>query len=113
MSHFIKTLSIAALGACAILAHADTKLGPYEPVTDARLINPEAKNWLMYRGNYQGWGYSPLEKINSKNVKKLDLAWSFSTGVTEGHQSPPHCEQRLYVHHHAQRSGDCFECHYG
>ena len=89
MSHLIKKLSIAALSACSILAHADTKLGPYEPVTDARLISPEANNWLMYRGNYQGWGYSPLEKINAGNVKKLDLAWSFSTGVTEGHQSPP------------------------
>ncbi len=89
MSHLIKKLSIAVIGACAIMAHADTKLGPYEPVTDARLINPEAKNWLMYRGNYQGWGYSPLEKINTGNVKKLELAWSFATGTTEGHQAPP------------------------
>ena len=40
MSHLTKKLLIAVLGACAILAHADTKLGPYEPVTDARLINP-------------------------------------------------------------------------
>jgi len=70
MSHLTKKLFIAAMGACAILDNADTKLGPYEPVTHARLINPEAKNWLMYRGNYQGWGYSPLEKINTQNVKK-------------------------------------------
>ena len=56
MSHLTKKLFISVMGACAILAYADTKLGPYEPVTDARLINPEAKNWLMYRGNYEGWG---------------------------------------------------------
>ncbi len=61
---------------------------PYSPVTDARLQNPEARNWLAYRGNYQGWGYSPLAKINDKNVSKLQLAWSFNTGVQEGHQSP-------------------------
>ncbi len=62
---------------------------PYSPVTDARLQNPEARNWLAYRGNYAGWGYSPLEKVNNKNVSKLQLAWSFTTGVQEGHQSPP------------------------
>ena len=33
----------------------------YSPVTDARLKNPEPENWLMLRGNYQGWMYSPLE----------------------------------------------------
>jgi alcohol dehydrogenase (cytochrome c) len=43
----------------------------------------------MYRGNYSGWGYSPLDKINTANVKKLTLAWSSATGVTEGHQAPP------------------------
>lgn len=62
---------------------------PYTPVTDARLQNPEARNWLAYRGNYAGWGYSPLEKITDKNVSKLQLAWSYTTGVQEGHQSPP------------------------
>ena len=61
----------------------------YSPVTEARLQNPEAENWLMYRGNYGGWGYSPLDKINAGNVGKLQLAWSFSTGQVEGHQSPP------------------------
>jgi glucose dehydrogenase len=57
---------------------------PYSPVTDARLQNPEPRNWLAYRGNYAGWGYSPLEKVNNKNVSKLQLAWSFTTGVQEG-----------------------------
>jgi alcohol dehydrogenase (cytochrome c) len=89
MSHLLKKMSIAVIGACALMAHADTKLGPYAPVTDARLSKPEPQNWLMYRGNYGGWGYSALDKINSRNVKKLKLAWSSATGSTEGHQSPP------------------------
>jgi alcohol dehydrogenase (cytochrome c) len=63
--------------------------GGYAPVTDARLLNPEPHNWLMYRGNYEGWGYSPLDRITKGNVKRLVPVWSFSTGVTEGHQSPP------------------------
>ena len=61
----------------------------YSPVTDARLVNPEPQNWLMYRGNYAGWGYSPLDQITPANVKKLRPVWTLSTGVTEGHQSPP------------------------
>ena len=89
MSHTLKKLTLALISATALMAHAGDKLGTYSPVTDARLQNPEPGNWLMYRGNYNGWGYSPLEKINSKNVKKLTLAWSSATGVTEGHQAPP------------------------
>src|SRR5262245_49270461 len=61
----------------------------YTDVTESRLLNPEAQNWLMYRGNYSGWGYSPLDRITPANVKKLVPVWSLSTGVTEGHQSPP------------------------
>jgi alcohol dehydrogenase (cytochrome c) len=73
-----------ALGAVSA-AHAQN----YSPVTAARLSNPEPENWLMTRGNYQGWSYSPLDKINTGNVKKLVPIWSYSTGVTSGHQSPP------------------------
>ena len=83
------TLAAAALAACTFAAHAEVDLGPYVPVTDARLANPEPSNWLQYRGNYGGWGYSPLEKINAGNVGKLKLAWSMATGQTDGHQSPP------------------------
>jgi len=61
----------------------------YSPVTDARLLNPEPANWLMYRGNYAGWGYSPLEQITPQNVKKLRPVWTLSTGMVEGHQAPP------------------------
>lgn len=89
MSFKLKALTLALLGATAVVSQAAGNLGPYAPVTDARLQNPEPKNWLMYRGNYSGWGYSPLDKINTGNVKKLTLAWSSATGVTEGHQSPP------------------------
>jgi alcohol dehydrogenase (cytochrome c) len=61
----------------------------YSPVTDERLLKPEPHNWLMYRGTYDGWGYSPLNQINTTNVKKLVPVWSLSTGVNEGHQAPP------------------------
>lgn len=59
------------------------------PVTDARLINPEPHNWLSYRGTLDGWGYSPLDEITADNVRALQPVWSFSTGVTGGHEAPP------------------------
>ena len=65
------------------------ELESYSPVTEERLMNPEPENWLMYRASFNGWGFSPLKQINRQNVKKLVPVWSFSTGVTEGHESPP------------------------
>jgi alcohol dehydrogenase (cytochrome c) len=58
-------------------------------VTEKRLESPEPENWLMYRGNYAGWGYSPLGEITRENVSELVPVWTFSTGASEGHQSPP------------------------
>ena len=48
----------------------------FVPVTDAMLRSPKPEDWLLFRGNYQGWGYSPLEQINKTNVKNLQLVWS-------------------------------------
>ena len=62
---------------------------PYKPVTDARLLNPEPENWLMYRGTYDSHGFSTLNQINTTNVADLEMVWSFSTGLREGHQAPP------------------------
>ena len=77
--------AVAALVAAAPGAHALE----YSNVTQERLNNPEPENWLMYRGNYEGWGYSALEQINASNVKNLRPVWTLSTGVVEGHQAPP------------------------
>ena len=61
----------------------------HRPVTQARLENPEPENWLSYRGNYAGWGFSPLDQITTENVQNLVPVWTFSTGVRGGHESPP------------------------
>ena len=61
----------------------------YRPVTDERLENPDPGDWLMYRRTYDSWGYSPLDQITTDNVANLEPVWTFSTGVTSGHQAPP------------------------
>ena len=57
----------------------------YVPVTDAYLRNPDASDWAMMRGNYQGWGFSKLNQVNKGNVKNLQLVWSrlMEPGINE------------------------------
>ena len=45
-------------------------------VTDQTMRAPKPEDWLIHRGNYQAWGYSPLNQVNKANVKTLQLVWS-------------------------------------
>ena len=85
----MKQLLMAGVVFLSLPVGAQAQLAGYTPVTDARLSSPEPQNWLMYRGNYEGWGYSPLKQITDKNVSKLEVAWAYSTGELEGHEAPP------------------------
>src|SRR5215212_296917 len=80
---------VIALSSLATLPAAGQTVPNYSPVTEARLLKPEAENWLHYRGNFEGWGYSSLDKIDTQNVRKLQPVWTLSTGAVEGHQAPP------------------------
>ena len=64
-------------------------LKSYKDVTDERLKNPDAGDWLMVRRTWDGWGYSPLDEVTAANVARLQPAWVVSTGVTNGHEAPP------------------------
>ncbi|MBR1245335.1 methanol/ethanol family PQQ-dependent dehydrogenase [Bradyrhizobium sp. AUGA SZCCT0169] len=86
--HWLLSSSVAFT--CLVSAAAGA--GPiekYSPVTSARLEKPEPGNWMLYRRTYDGQGYSPLDQINTSNVKDLTPVWTFSTGVVEGHEAPP------------------------
>ncbi|MCI0668409.1 MAG: methanol/ethanol family PQQ-dependent dehydrogenase [Methylococcaceae bacterium] len=59
----------------------------------------EPKNWPIWGGNYSGTRYSALDQINSKNVKSLQVAWTFSTGVLRGHEGGPLViDDVIYIH---------------
>jgi len=51
----------------------------YERILNAR---SEPENWLTYYGAYNGQRYSPLDQINTENVKRLGPAWIFQAGTT-------------------------------
>ncbi|MGP0104154.1 lanthanide-dependent methanol dehydrogenase XoxF5 [Rhodoblastus sp.] len=57
------------------------------------------KDWVIQAGNYANTRYSKLDQINDKNVGKLQVAWTFSTGVLRGHEgSPIVVGDVMYVH---------------
>jgi len=95
-----KTLAIGSVialvvaGAVAVAAQRESppRVAPianYANVTAERLTRPEPGNWLMNRGRYEGWGYSPLSKITKANVGRLTPVWVASTGQIGGHEAPP------------------------
>ena len=59
----------------------------YVPVTDAMVRNPDPGDWLMYRGNYRAWSYSPLAQITPGNVTDLELKWVWA--MNEGGRNQP------------------------
>lgn len=83
-----RTLGALSLAAAPALLCAQD-IAAMRDVSDERLRNPEPGNWLMFRREYSGSGYSPLDQITPDNVGRLEPVWTMSTGVTEGHQSPP------------------------
>src|SRR5438552_18032688 len=54
----------------------------WRDVTDDRLANAgsDPANWLMYSRTANGWRYSPLDQINTGNIKKLVPKWIFAAG---------------------------------
>jgi len=95
-----RTTAAAAAGVlCAIglaSAQGPTQRPPvpdvlqsYQPVTADRLKKPEPQNWLMIRGTYDGWGYSPLDQLTPANVAKLEPVWMMATGMDRGHEAAP------------------------
>jgi len=50
----------------------------YVPVTTEMLLKPDPADWLIVRGNYQGWNHSALSQITRDNVKNLRLVWSWN-----------------------------------
>ena len=61
----------------------------------AGILSPQIQNeaddgqWTMAAKNPASTRYSALSQINTQNVKNLKLAWTFSTGLTRGHESAP------------------------
>ena len=76
----------------------------FQPISQESLNNPEAEDWLMWRGGYENWGYSPLAQINRENVDQLRLAWSWefapaAPGSTGMQIEPTVYDGIMYIRH--------------
>ena len=107
-----RLVAIVATGATAVATMFYTALGQappippvptptpailqsYQSVTAERLKNPEPGNWLMIRRTYDGWGYSPLNQINTGNVSRLRPVWGLHRRLRESRKTTPPATPRL------------------
>lgn len=78
-----KFLATALLGAAALYAW------PASANDGLVSIIKDPKQWGIQTGDYANTRYSKLDQINASNVGKIQVAWTFSTGVLRGHEGGP------------------------
>ncbi|MBI2187335.1 MAG: PQQ-binding-like beta-propeller repeat protein [Acidobacteria bacterium] len=107
----------AALLALSVAGDAQTPAEPPSPlrtlrpvksfvtVTDQTIRAPKPDDWVFYRGNYQAWGWSALDRINKGNVRGLQLVWSRPMGPGTNQATPLVYGGVMYLGH----PGDVFQ----
>ena len=89
-----KVLSATCLGAMATFA-----VGVAYANEELSKMAQNPKDWVMPAGDYANTRYSKLNQITAANVGKLQVAWTFSTGVLRGHEGGPLIiGNMMYVH---------------
>ncbi|RTE94895.1 MULTISPECIES: lanthanide-dependent methanol dehydrogenase XoxF5 [Bradyrhizobium] len=89
-----KVLLATFLGSAAALA-----VGSASANDELIKMSQNPKDWVMPAGDYANTRYSKLNQINAQNVGKLQVAWTFSTGVLRGHEGGPLIiGNMMYVH---------------
>ncbi len=73
---------LGVAGALAVTGSAQA-----DPQLQEAMKNPD--NWAVQAGDFANQRYSKLDQINKDNVKNLQVAWTFSTGVLRGHEGGP------------------------
>jgi hypothetical protein len=59
------------------------------PVPPASAAPPEDGQWVMPAKNFASTRYSGLDEINTGNVGKLQVAFTFETGTRRGQEASP------------------------
>ena len=61
----------------------------YQPRSYQGQLEADDGQWIRPAKDYASTRYSSLDQINAKNAKDLKLAFTFSTGMTHGHEAAP------------------------
>src|ERR1700746_3928128 len=89
-----KLLLATGLGAMAAVAAGSAMAND-----EVNRMTQNPAEWATPSGDYANTRYSKLKQINASNVGKLQVAWTFSTGVLRGHEGGPLIVgNMMYVH---------------
>src|ERR671929_2453983 len=89
----MKKVRISALIAATIT------VSPALANEELQKLSQDPNQWVLPTGDYANTRFSKLDQINAGNVGKLQVAWTFSTGVLRGHEgSPLVIDDVMYVH---------------
>lgn len=93
---------VLSLGSCAAAMFATALVMTSTTASanaDLERKMADSKNWAAQAGDMYNQRYSKLNQINTSNVKNLQVAWTFSTGVLRGHEgSPLVIDGTMYLH---------------
>src|ERR1700749_2793867 len=88
-----KVLLATGMGAMAVFA------GSAAANDGLNRMSQNPAEWVMPAGDYANTRFSKLKQITAANVGKLQVAWTFSTGVLRGHEGAPLViDDVMYVH---------------
>jgi PQQ-dependent dehydrogenase (methanol/ethanol family) len=83
---FKKLLTMGVFLSAGMIAAGATAQAADDPLLK---MQQNASDWVAPGRTYDLNRYSPLDQINTGNVGKLQVAWTFSTGVLRGHEGQP------------------------
>jgi lanthanide-dependent methanol dehydrogenase len=87
------TLLLAGIHDGASVAPAIAQANAQAPAAVQITINqaPAGKQgeWIMQAHDYANTRYSPLDKINTQNIGRLKVAWTFADGIPNCHEAAP------------------------
>jgi alcohol dehydrogenase (cytochrome c) len=69
-------------------ARRQARLAQITPVTEQMLRDPAPGDWLHWRRDYAGLGYSPLAQIDRRNAGRLTVAWARSLPISSNETTP-------------------------
>ncbi|HXW71162.1 MAG TPA: methanol/ethanol family PQQ-dependent dehydrogenase [Methylocella sp.] len=95
MKKLLNSVSLLAMLAVAPISFS----GAASANDELDRLSKSEENWVIPGKNYHSNNYSTLTQINTTNVKELRPAWTFSTGVLNGHEGAPIVvNDKIYIH---------------
>ena len=84
--HYVAGKKVSAAAA----AKPQPTITPLATAEDIHLVSPLPNGqWTLPAGDLANDRYSPLDQINTQNVKNLKMIATFSDGITHGHEGQP------------------------